>query len=96
MQDPLFPCPRMRTLTLGIAGNPQRNRTLGMALTTYVRTLFSEQLSERLSELVGRQNFSPNSRSFFFLKIEVIPARQTEGAGATTSLGVRPLNRIQP
>ena len=28
--------------------------------------LFSEQLPERLSELVGRQNFSPNSRSVFF------------------------------
>ena len=27
----------------------------------YVKTLFSEQLSERLSGLVGRQDFSPNS-----------------------------------
>ena len=40
-----------------------------------MKTLFSEQLSERLSELVGRQNFSPTSRSVFF-EIGVAPARQ--------------------
>ena len=40
-----------------------------------MKTLFSEQLSERLSELVARQNFSPNSQSVFF-KIGVVPARQ--------------------
>ena len=41
-----------------------------------MKTPFSEQFSERLSELVGRQNFSPNSRSVFFFKIGVVPANQ--------------------
>ena len=50
-----------------------------------MKTLFPEQLSERLSELVGR----PNSRSVF-LQIGVVPARQTLGVSQ------RPLTLILP
>ena len=60
--------------TLGIPGYSRSNsRNLSHDLI-YVKTLFSEQLSERLSDLVGRQNFSPNSRNAFF-KIGVVRAR---------------------
>ena len=38
-------------------------------------TILGATLGARLSELVGRQNFSLNSRSVFF-KIGVVPARQ--------------------
>ena len=64
--------------TLGIPGYSRSNSRNGAHDLIYVKTLFSAQLSERLSEQVGRQNFSPNSRSFFF-KIGVVPARQREG-----------------
>ena len=47
-------------------GYSRSNSRNGTHDLIYVKTLFSEQLSERLSELVGRQNFSPNSRSVFF------------------------------
>ena len=52
--------------TLGIPGYSRSNSRNGSRDLIYVKTLFSEQLSERLSELVGCQNFSPNSRSVFF------------------------------
>ena len=61
--------------TLGIPGHSRSNSRNGSHDLIYVRTLFSEQLSERLSEFVGRQNCNPNSRSVFF-KIGVVPARQ--------------------
>ena len=61
--------------TPGIPGHSRSNSRNGSHDLIYVKTLFSEQLSERLSELVGRQNFSPNSRSVFF-KIGVVPAHQ--------------------
>ena len=61
--------------TLGIPGHSRSNSRNGTHDLIYVKTQFSEQLSERLSELVGRQNFSPNSRSVFF-KIGVVPAHQ--------------------
>ena len=54
--------------TLGLPGNPRSNSRNGAHDRIYVKTRFSEQLSERLPELVGRQNFSPNSRSFFFFQ----------------------------
>ena len=59
---------------LGIPGYSRNNSRNGTHDLICVKTLFSEQLSEQLSELVGRQNFSPNSRCFFF-KIGVAPAR---------------------
>ena len=52
--------------TLGIPGHSQSNSRNGSHDLIYVKTLFSEQLSEQLSELVGRLNFSPNSQSVFF------------------------------
>ena len=52
--------------TLRIPGYSRSNSRNGTHDLIYVKSLFSEQLSERLSELVGRQNFSPNSRSVFF------------------------------
>ena len=61
--------------TLGIPGHSRSNSRNGTLDLIYVKTLFSEQLSERLSELVGRQNFNPNSRSFFS-KLGWFPARQ--------------------
>ena len=61
--------------TLGIPGHSRSNSRNGAHDLIYVKTPFSEQLSERLSELVGRQNFSPNSRSVSF-KIGVVPAQQ--------------------
>ena len=61
--------------TLGIPGYSRSNSRNGTHDLIYVKTLFSERLSERLSELVGRQDFSPNSRSVYF-KIGVAPARQ--------------------
>ena len=61
--------------TLGIPGHSRSNSRNGTHDLIYVKTLFSEQLSQRLSELVGRQNFSSNSRSVF-CKIGVVPARQ--------------------
>ena len=64
--------------TLGILGYSRSNSQNGTDDLIYVKTLFSEQLSERLSELVGRQNFSSNSRSVFF-KIGVVPAHQNGG-----------------
>ena len=62
--------------TLGIPGYSRSNSRNGTHDLIYVKTLFSEQLLERLLELAGRLNFSPNSRSVFF-KIGVVPARQT-------------------
>ena len=53
--------------TLGIPGHSRSNSRNGSHDLIYVKTLFSEQLLERLSELVGRQNFSPHSRSVFFI-----------------------------
>ena len=64
------------------SGHSRSNSRNGSHDLIYVKTLFSEQLSERLSELVGRQNFSPNSRSFFF-KIGVVPAHQNFYCGAS-------------
>ena len=54
--------------TLGIPGHSRSNSRNGTRDLIYLKTLFSEQLSERLSELVGRQNFSPTSRSVFSFK----------------------------
>ena len=51
--------------TLGIPGYSWSSSRNGTHDLIYVKTLFSEQLSKRLSELVGRPNFSPNSRSVF-------------------------------
>ena len=62
--------------TLGIPGHSRSDSRNGTHDLIYVKTLFSEQLSERLSELVGHQDFSPNSQSFFF-KIGVVPAPGT-------------------
>ena len=64
--------------TLGIPGHSRSNSRNGSHDLIYVKTLFSEQLSERLSELVGRPKFSPNSRSVFF-KIGVVPEHQIQG-----------------
>ena len=61
---------------LGIPGHSRSNSRNGTHDLIYEKTLFSEQLSERLSELVGRLNFSLNSRSVFLFKIGVVPARQ--------------------
>ena len=63
--------------TLGIPGYSRSNSRNDAHDLIYVNTLFSEQLSERLSELVGRQSFSSNSQRFFF-KIGVVPARQKQ------------------
>ena len=63
--------------TLGIPGHERSNSRNGTHGLIYVKTLFSEQLLERLSELVGRQNFSPNSRSFFFKNWGGPPAPET-------------------
>ena len=60
---------------VGIPGYSRSNSRNGTRHLIYMKTLFSEQFSERLSELVGRQNFSANSQSFFF-KVGVVPARQ--------------------
>ena len=65
--------------TLGIPGHSRSNSRNGTHDLIYVKALFSEQLSERLSELVGRQKFSPNSRSVFF-EIGVVLARQESSA----------------
>ena len=54
--------------TLGILGNARsnsRNDTHDL-VTSCVTTLFSEQISEWLWDLVGHQNFSPNSRCTLF------------------------------
>ena len=72
--------PILKKNTLGVKrpyspGYSQSTSRNGAHNLIYVKTLFSEQFSERLSELVGRQNFSPNSRSFFF-QIGVVPPRQ--------------------
>ena len=58
-------------------------------LIVYVKTIFSEQLSERLSELVGRQNFSPNSRSVFFSKLGWFPRARNSPKMANRSLDMR-------
>ena len=60
---------------LGIPEHSRSNSRNGTHDLIYAKTLFSEQLSERLSEVVGKQNLSPNSRSVLF-RIGVVPARQ--------------------
>ena len=69
--------------TLGIPGYSRSNSRNDSHDLIYVKTLFSEQLSEQLSESVGRRSFSPNSRSVFF-KFGVVPARQNYPYRGTT------------
>ena len=76
--------------TLGIPGYSRSTSRNGTHDLFYVKTLFSEQLSQRLSELVGRQNFSPNSRSVVF-KIGVVPARQTSFSLRNLSFASAPI-----
>ena len=69
--------------TFGIPGYFQSNSRNCTHDLSYVKTLFPEQLSERLSELVGRQQFSPKSQSFLFSKIGVVPARQNDATSSS-------------
>ena len=55
--------------TLGIPGYSRSNSQNCPHDLTYVKTPFSEQLLERLSELVGRRNFSPDSWRVFYSKL---------------------------
>ena len=48
----------------------------------YVKTLFSEQLSERLSELVGRQKLQANFSERFFSKLGWPPRARVQVIGA--------------
>ena len=51
--------------TLGILGHSWSSSRNGTRNLIYVKTLVSEQLSERLSELVGRRKFQPKFSELF-------------------------------